>query len=395
MKLALNCLSFVNGEYSGVQTAAEGFVRALCTKASADLQLLIILRKGIEFSLPPQASKEYIQIVRPVSKWTGRLGRIWFETQSMHRLLIHHKVDLLHNPVYLSCRTIVPQVTSVHDVFALQYPMLCRRLNRWHYQFRLPHTFRFSQAIVTPTQAVCNSLLGLAQVKDYQEEVAKKIQPVHWGIDPAFYQVKDEDAQAVREKYQLPQKYILFAGRQEPKKNLQAIIKAFFAAVCSSGLDYHLACCGPDGWGKRSLVSEAEKLGFADRVHSCGFLPREDLPGLFCGAAALLFPSYAEGFGLPVMEAMAAGTPVICSNIPALKEIAGDAAVLCDPAGLPQMREALEKIMTDPAYAAQLQKKGASRAENFHWDTHVGQMLHVYEKVLAGSSQSYDFTSVP
>lgn len=299
----------------------------------------------------------------------------------MHGLLRHLNADLLHNPVYLACRTSLPQIATIHDTFALQFPWLCKRLNRWHYQRRLPRTLRDCAGIITPTAFVRDCLLRYYTDNSLNEELRRKTSVIPWGIDDIFYQSDRAQATAMRAKYNLPEKYVLYVGRQEPKKNSAAVMKAFFAACCSSGAQHALVCVGPRGWGGNDLEGTAHRLAFSERLVRCGFVPREDLPGLYAGASLLLFPSYVEGFGLPVLEAMACGTPVIASSIPPFMETARGAAVLCPADDLAGMRIAIEQIISDPEFAQGLQSRGRDRAEQYRWDAHARLTLDCYRQI--------------
>lgn len=204
------------------------------------------------------------------------------------------------------------------------------------------------------------------------------------GVDPRF--APSEDAallQSVRKKYALPEKFLLTVGRSAPHKNLETLVRAV-KSLRDSGLEVGLMIVGPKDFrsGTRGLEAVIQEVEGAAWVCWPGFVDDEDLPALYNAAQAFAFPSLYEGFGLPVLEAMASGTPVVCSDSTSLPEVAGDAALLVDAARPEALTAALRRVLTDPALCANLRERGKLRAAKFRWETTARLTLDAYKRVL-------------
>jgi glycosyltransferase involved in cell wall biosynthesis len=153
-----------------------------------------------------------------------------------------------------------------------------------------------------------------------------------------------------------------------------------FAQARAAGIPHHLVCVGPYGWSSRDLSSHIERLGIGSWVHFTGYVPFEDLPGLYNLGEFFVFPSLYEGFGLPVVEAMACGTPVITANTSSLAEIAADAAAVVDPSSVEALAHAIRTLAADEGWRAELSQRGISRAKTFSWTQTAREMLSVYQR---------------
>ncbi len=202
---------------------------------------------------------------------------------------------------------------------------------------------------------------------------------VYSGVDPIFLEA---GRRAERETSESREPYYLFLGSLEKKKNLPTLLRAFGLAV-ARGLATRLCIAGRASW-QAAEVRElaAAHPGLGERVDFPGFVPQEEVPALIAGARALILPSRFEGFGLPVIEAMAAGTPVLCSNRGALPEIAGGAARLFDPDGVEDLAELLLEVEEDPGLRERMRRAGQRRAADFHWERTARETLAAYRRAL-------------
>jgi alpha-1,3-rhamnosyl/mannosyltransferase len=171
---------------------------------------------------------------------------------------------------------------------------------------------------------------------------------------------------------------VLFVGTIEPRKNVPALLAAYAQLSASTRAEYELVVAGPVGWAEPETL---EKLRGAEGVRYLGYLPEADLPGVTAGASVLAYPSFYEGFGFPVAQAMAAGVPVMTSDLSSLPEVAGDAALLVDPQSTAEMREALEKLLTSPALRERLGGAGRRRARQFRWEISACKSLEWFRRV--------------
>lgn len=176
--------------------------------------------------------------------------------------------------------------------------------------------------------------------------------------------------------------YILYVGSDAARKNLARLLEAY-AQLCDWSSQWRLVIGGVRSWKSGPFFTAVQQLNLAERLHFIEFVEEEDLPALYNGADLFVFPSLYEGFGLPVLEAMACGTPVVTSNTASLPEVAGDAAVLVDPYNVDEMAAAICRVLADKALAATLRYKGLARVRKFSWERTAQQTAAVYEKVLA------------
>jgi glycosyltransferase involved in cell wall biosynthesis len=201
------------------------------------------------------------------------------------------------------------------------------------------------------------------------------------GVAKDFRPVPDDEARSIAAGYGLPEGYLLSLGTREPGKNRETILWAM-RYLLDHGADPHLAVVGQAGWGAAAEEELVRNLGLEDRVHFTGYVPQEHLPALYSAAAAFLFPSLYEGFGLPVLEAMACGTPVITSNVSSLPEVAGHAALLVDPRDARALADAVNLVLSDEGVRRRLREAGLARAATFTWRACAEATLAVYRSVL-------------
>jgi glycosyltransferase involved in cell wall biosynthesis len=208
----------------------------------------------------------------------------------------------------------------------------------------------------------------------------EKVTVIHEAADPRFQPQPPEAVEAVRTRYGLPERYLLSVGTIEPRKNLTRLLEAF-EALHAEGLTDALVVVGGRGWLYDDFFARLERSPAREAVLFPGYVPDADLPPIYAGAQALAFPSLYEGFGLPVLEAMACGAPVACSNTSSLPEVAGDAALLFDPHDVTAITQALHRLLSDDTLHADLQQRGRGRAATFSWDRVAAETEAVYNIV--------------
>ena len=331
--------------------------------------------------LPPDLPPERFA-VRRVPGAGSRLRRVLWQQFGLPRRLAADRVDVLHAPSYVvPLRAHVPVVLTLHDAIALKHPRLCGRLNALHYRRHLPRAVR-KAAIV-----IASSLTTRRDILETCGPPPEKVRVIYPGLDPAFRPASEADKRSLRERMGLPARFILFVGNVEPKKDLATLLHAYTRLPKSRpdapgrGPDtVGLVIAGAAVRGAGRLRRLADRLGVADRVHLIGPVCADDLPCLYSAADVFAFPSLYEGFGLPVVEAMACGTPVVCSDGGALPEAAGGAALLF-PAGDPAaLAEALRRALDEPCLRARLVRDGLARAALLDWQAVVRRLAAAYEE---------------
>jgi glycosyltransferase involved in cell wall biosynthesis len=284
-------------------------------------------------------------------------------------------VDVFHSSDVLQWRQPgARNVITIHDLTALRHPEAhtpaTRRLHRRKAAFARD-TADLVIVISEATRRDVIAHLGLAR---------DRIRLIYPGVDPAFRPVADRGAlkQLLASRGLAPGEYILFVGTIEPRKNLLRLVEAYRQLRRGRSHVPRLVLAGAPGWGYQPVFERVAALGLSKSVVFLGHVPDPLLPALYSGAIVFVYPSLYEGFGLPVLEAMACGTPVVTSDTSSLPEVAGDAGVLVDPADVEALANALRTLLEDPDRRAALSADGRRRAATFTWDRAAQQTLAAY-----------------
>jgi len=282
------------------------------------------------------------------------------------------RLDVLHSPDFIpplrrNCRAVI----TVHDLAFLLLPgLLTAESQRYYGQIR--QAVHSAEAIIAVSESTKRDLIA------HTAAPAAKITVVYEAAGPAFRPVTDATAlAAVRQKYGLPEEFVLFVGTIEPRKNITTLLQAW-RKICNlqSAICNPLVLAGKQGWLYEETIAQARELGTA--VQFIGGVPPEDLPALYSAARLFVLPSLYEGFGLPVLEAMACGTPVVCSHASSLPEVAGDAALLVEPHDVDGLAAALQRALSDEALRRQMIERGLAQAARFSWAKAARETLAVY-----------------
>jgi len=243
-------------------------------------------------------------------------------------------------------------------------------------QKEVPYTLERADRIIAVSRATARDLVKLAGVSE------KKIRVVSNGLTPGFEIVRDKEMILHNlAGLGIKEKYILYVGVQDPNKDLHTLIKGFAQTSESFRKEYRLVISGPCNWFKAVLEDEADRLGVKDLVLFTGYVPDSLLPVLYSGATALVAPSPLEGFGLPVLEAMACGAPVIIVDSGALPEVAGEAALMVPPNNPHTLSKAMEQLAGDTTMVSELVNRGFTQIQDFSWDKTAQKTLEVYEEI--------------
>ncbi|MBN1889093.1 MAG: glycosyltransferase family 4 protein [Thermoflexales bacterium] len=321
-------------------------------------------------------------ITTPLSVKPWRLATMLAYLASVGMERFFPGVDLFHATEHLLPRfKRLPAVFTLHDLIFRFDPGSHKLLNRIYLSSMVPRFLRAARAVVAVSECTRRDAIRLYHVPE------EKIHVIYEGVDTRFEPVRERELlQAVREKYALPERFILHVGTIEPRKNLPRLFEAFAAldvgcqnlqpATCNLQPAPHLVLAGKTGWLSDETFQCAQALG--ERLVFTGYVADEDLPALYTLAELLVMPSLYEGFGLPVLEAMRCGTPVACSNTSSLPEVVGEAALLFDPRDVRSMAEALGRGLSDAALRAELSARGLARAAGFDWARAAQQTRQVY-----------------
>jgi glycosyltransferase involved in cell wall biosynthesis len=293
--------------------------------------------------------------------------------------LVRHKAQIVHGLVNaLPLATGVPGVVTVHDLSFVRTPETLPPLRRAYLARLCAASVRRAQAVIAVSRQTADDIEG------YFGAPPGKVRVIYNGVAPEFSQGEAQQGQRFRQAQRLPARYLLYLGTLEPRKNLELLVRAFGiwrAAAPHAAADVKLVLAGGKGWYYDTIFAEVNALGLAGEVLFPGFVPPGELPDWYRSAEAFVYPSRFEGFGLPVLEAMACGTPVICSQAASLREVAGNAALTVPADDEPAWANAIHLLCEQPALAAELSRRGLEQAVRFSWQQSAQETIQVYNEV--------------
>lgn len=309
------------------------------------------------------------------------LGRdLWWSNVGLPAATREAGARLLHVPVpYGPLFGHLPLVVTVHDCFVLQTPERFRRWMRLHLGATMRPLLRRADAVIASSMSTKRDIVELTGANP------NRVHVIHCGVRQRFGPVErfDDRLRSLRKRYHLPDRFILSVGQVEPRKNLARLVRAVVRAAGMPGSgDLTLIHAGPDGWLSGDLQEAMQSPVAQAHTRFIGFVSDDDLPLLYAAAEALAYPSLGEGFGFPIVEAMASGTPVITSNVSSMPEVAGDAALLVDPHSEDEIARALHRVWLDTEQRAALRARGLARAARFDWQDAARRTAEVYAAVL-------------
>jgi glycosyltransferase involved in cell wall biosynthesis len=311
---------------------------------------------------------------------------VWMQTVAP-RALRRLRADIAHfTNGMVPLASPVPTVVTIHDMSLTMYP-------RYHPPRRVIFNrplvdlaARRADAIITVSQSAKRDITRVYGLP------ADRVHVVHEAAAPTFHRVEEPASlERVRQRYGLPERFILYVGTIEPRKNLPKLIEGFARRHLSGDLPHRLLCVGPYGWLSRDLEALLDRLGIRDAVQFAGYLPFDDLPALYSLAEMFVFPSLYEGFGLPVIEAMACGVPVVTGDVPALNEVAGGAVERVARLDAESLGDVMVRLARDAARREELQRLGLERAQSFSWQRAARETLDVYKYAVRHTARAAVF----
>ena len=320
--------------------------------------------------------------VCPVSARNYSLSEHWSIPWRLKRL----HADLFHAPHYvLPFLTPCPSVVTVHDAIHLLFPQYLSSRFAFHYaRYMIGRTLEHAKLVMTVSQASKRDLLSFFEVAE------ENILVIPNGIDPAmFNHLAIDEIDGVKRRFELTDRTALFVGNIKPHKNVERLITAF-AKVREdpSFSDLTLVIVGDELSKYPSLRRAVDRYEIRPHVRFLGFVPEATLVSLYRAADVFVFPSLYEGFGLPPLEAMANGTPVVTSKLSSLPEVVGEAAVTVDPYNVDEIAEAIKSTLVDPELRARLIESGQKQAQQFSWETAAAEIHAVYMRALGLSPET-------
>jgi glycosyltransferase involved in cell wall biosynthesis len=359
LRIGVNALYLIPGGVGGTEIYLLNLLRALAGIDRTNEYVLFTNRETGRDLAPGQAN---FRVARQALRASFRPARILWEQMVLPLAIAGQRIDVLLNPGFTApilCGC--PQVTVFHDLQHKRHPEHFRRFDLLFWRFLLFWSAHVSPVLIADSEATRADLVRFYRLP------GDKVCVVPLGVDPKFFEI----ATARR-----PEPILLSVSTLHPHKNLDRLLRAF-AVFHRARPEFRLVVAGLRGFDTANLERLRQSLGLADHVEFTGWIPREDLYALYARASAFVYPSTFEGFGLPVLEALAAGVPTACSNIEPLSSTAGDAALQFDPEDEKALLNAMTRLVSDQALRAQLSAAGPERAARFSWQTTARLTLDV------------------
>ena len=366
-------------ESAGIGRFTRELIRALLDTES-DHSYVLVAPRGT--SAPSWVAR------RPAARWVTLPASARIASILWHRLHAPIPVERFTGPLDLFHATnyLLPPlqhargIVTVHDLSYKVHPEFAEpRLARYLAQ-RVPASLRRADLVLA------DSVHTKAELVQHYDMAPEQVSVVYGGVSKEFCpDIEEQELERVRHRYGLPPSYLLTVGRLEPRKNLLTLLKAYQLLVTQQTPSLpRLVIAGGTGWRYEPIFEAVSGLELTNLVDFLGYVPDEDLPALMAGAEAFLYPSYYEGFGLPPLEAMACGTPVVASNTSSLPEVVGDAGPLVSPHEPEALAQAVSLLLSNPQLRQDLRQKGLAQAARFTWEAAAQQLLEAYT-VVGGS----------
>jgi glycosyltransferase involved in cell wall biosynthesis len=350
---------------AGVGAFSHALLAAL-PSAAGDWRLRVYLDATPRDDFPLSSDQAQIRVLPAVRWWTQR---------ALARELAAHPPDVYFSPLLqLPWRCGSPAVPVAHDLAFLRFPEEFTWQRRIQAQLQARHAARNAAHIVAVSEATANDVRTLLGVPASRISVALE------AAAPQFQPQPPARIAEVRARHALPEHYVLYLGRLQPRKNIARLVAAFEQVLARRpDLPHHLLIGGGKGWLFDQIFASVAHSPARDRIRFLDFVPEEDLPAFYTAADAVALVSRWEGFGLPVLEAMACGAPVLTSDVSSLPEIAGHAALLVNPDDTTAIAAHLERLMEDPGLRDALRQRGHVRAAQFAWEKTAAAVMQAVE----------------
>ncbi len=376
MKIAVNALPL-----TGLVTGVARYVRNLYVEMERIPECEIHYYTGTRLSRQMPAQAEPGEWMKR-TEWLWKFPDVIVTTlRAIHWLLFERHlrgtlktepVSIYHETAAFTAANIfkrIPQVFTLYDLSLLRFRDMHPRERVWFADLFFKRRLKEATHIITISDFIRQEAIEYLQIPE------DRITAIPLAPAPQFKEQTEDTCRAVREKYSLPESYFLFVGTLEPRKNIETVVNALKGTDAA----HHFVITGWDGWGDKQWMSQDEGEEYKKRIHLTGYIPDEDLPALYAAATALVYISHYEGFGLPVVEAMACGCPVICSDAASLPEAGGNAARYIAPDDIEGVVTAMNDVASDDKLRATMKAKGLRHAASLSWEDNARRTYEVFK----------------
>ena len=375
MAIYLDISAAVHGR-AGLGRYAESLAQTLLAREPG--RFALFYNRTPSTHLPPGLNEVPIRTVRAGYKpwrmavWLGQWAHLGFD-----RLLpgaeLFHATEHLLMPLRHT-----PSVLTIHDLVFRLFPHYHKPLNYAFLNLAMPLFIRRADHLIAVSHSTRQDLVRLYDVDP------DKITVIYEAADPRFRPQPIEEIRRVQRKYSLPERFILSLGTLEPRKNYQRLVEALALLRQKPGAEgWRLVIVGGKGWLYGPFFRRLEELGLEHEVILLGHVPNEDLPALYSAATLFVFPSLYEGFGLPPLEAMACGTPVVCSRASSLPEVGGRAARYVNPTSTEEIAQAIHEVLVDEVLQEEMRERGVEQAKQFSWERAAQETMALYHFLMS------------
>lgn len=319
-------------------------------------------------------------IRRVVSSWNTHRPtmRILWEQFMLPIIVRRDELDILHGLAYaLPLLSHVPGVVTVYDLTFFHLPEAFRPMNRLYLRWITRRSVQRAAHVCAISQSTRRDVIRLLNVP------ADRVSVIYPGIAARFERPASEELASFRRRHGLPPRFVLYLGTLEPRKNITALIRAYAALQRAGERSVHLVIAGAKGWYFRNIFAEVERLGLQQTIHFPGYVPAAEQPFWYAAADLFVYPSQYEGFGMPVAEAMACGTPVLTSTAASLPEVVGDAGVTVPPNDITGLAGEMARILRSESLRVSLGAAGRRRAQQFSWQQAAQKQVAIYNEVAS------------
>ena len=382
MKIGID-ISQIVYEGTGVSNYTRSLVEALVKASNNDE--FVLFGSSLRIRRPLKEFLKNLQAKNVKGKFSYLPPKLLeFLWNGVHLFPVEYfvgEIDVFHSSDWLEPPTKnAKKITTIHDLTVFKYPETFSPTGGHDIVKNQKRKLFFAKkecdliiCVSETTKQDAMEILGIPE---------RKLAVVYEAADPFYFRRKDEEIKRVKEKLRIEGDYLLCVGTREPRKNLDKVVMAF-SEIARNYPSLNLVIAGKYGWGNDSSKFKVQSSKLESRVKILGYVEKEDLPALYSGAQAFIYPSLYEGFGLPILEAMSCGCPVITSNIGSMKEISGEAALLIDPLSVDNIAGVISKLCRNQKLKKEMVLKGSKRAGEFSWDKTALQTLDLYHS-LAG-----------
>lgn len=367
MRIGVDARPLRENQTSGIPRYVHNMLESLA-KIDTQNEYVLYAHKNFESNYGNQFSVKHGALTR--------YGSVWMQAELPGWLRRDH-IDVFWGTQHilpLLASAAIKTVLTVHDLVHYVFPETMRPMNLLINKLIIPPSVRKADAIIADTQWTLDDVNRFIHPKNKIMEV------IHLGVSPMFFpRDRQESKKNISNRFRISRPYLLTLGTFEPRKNIRRIFQAF--GLIANKIPHDLVVVGQKGWKNKDTLQEISKEDISSRIHFLGYLEDEILPDIYSAAEVFIFPSLYEGFGLPPLESMACGTPVISSNVSSIPEVVGDGAHLVNPNKIEAIAESIIKVVENEHYRNELMGRGLQQAKKFSWGLAAQKLLKIIENV--------------